>query len=113
MFDRYAIATVMILPIGLAHSGNALFAPPIQLLAPLVGLLSSAVPFYLEVIALTRMPARVYGTLTSLKPALGAVKRGANANFTLPLLFGNACSSFGPVPTAMPQYRPQQSLTRS
>uniref|UniRef100_UPI0038B24548 EamA family transporter n=1 Tax=Mesorhizobium neociceri TaxID=1307853 RepID=UPI0038B24548 len=30
-------------------------------------------PFWLEMEALTRMPARLYGTLTCLEPALGAL----------------------------------------
>jgi len=67
------IAAILVLPIGLAHAGAALFQPPILLSALAVGLFSSAVPFSLEMVALTRMPARVYGTLTSLEPAFGAV----------------------------------------
>ena len=68
-----ALAAVLILPVGLTHAGAALFQPPILLSALAVGLFSSAVPFSLEMVALTRMPARVYGTLTSLEPAIGAV----------------------------------------
>ena len=67
------LAAVLVLPVGLAHAGSALFAPPILLSAAIVGLLCSAVPFYFEMIALMKMPARIYGTLTSLEPALGAV----------------------------------------
>jgi len=67
------MAAILVLPIGLAHAGAALFQPPILLSALAVGLFSSAVPFSLEMVALTRMPARVYGTLTSLEPAFGAV----------------------------------------
>jgi inner membrane transporter RhtA len=67
------MAAILVLPIGLAHAGTALFQPPILLSALAVGLFSSAVPFSLEMVALTRMPARVYGTLTSLEPAFGAV----------------------------------------
>jgi inner membrane transporter RhtA len=67
------LAAILVLPIGLAHAGAALFQPPILLSAFVVGLFSSAVPFSLEMVALTRMPARVYGTLTSLEPAFGAV----------------------------------------
>jgi inner membrane transporter RhtA len=67
------LAAILVLPIGLAHAGMALFQPPILLSALAVGLFSSAVPFSLEMVALTRMPARVYGTLTSLEPAFGAM----------------------------------------
>jgi inner membrane transporter RhtA len=67
------LAAILVLPIGLAHAGAMLFQSPILLSALAVGLFSSAVPFSLEMVALTRMPARVYGTLTSLEPAFGAV----------------------------------------
>jgi inner membrane transporter RhtA len=68
-----AIAAVLVLPIGVAEAGPALVAPSILVSALVVGLFSSALPFWLEMIALTRMPARLYGTLTCLEPALGAL----------------------------------------
>jgi inner membrane transporter RhtA len=67
------LAAILVLPVGLAHAGAALFQPSILLSAFVVGLFSSAVPFSLEMVALTRIPARLYGTLTSLEPAFGAV----------------------------------------
>ena len=39
----------------------------------IAGVLFCALPFSLETAALRRMPAKVYGTLTSLEPATGAV----------------------------------------
>ena len=68
-----AIAAVLVLPFGVAQAGPALLAPSILVSALLVGLFSSALPFFLEMVALTRMPARIYGTLTCLEPALGAL----------------------------------------
>lgn len=68
-----AIAAVLALPLGFASAGEALLQPSIVTGALLVGLFSSAVPFFLEMVALTRMPARVYGTLTCLEPAMGAL----------------------------------------
>jgi inner membrane transporter RhtA len=67
------LAAILVLPVGLAHAGAALFQPSMLLSAFVVGLFSSAVPFSLEMVALTRIPARAYGTLTSLEPAFGAL----------------------------------------
>ncbi len=68
-----AIAAVLVLPFGAAQAGAALLEPSVLTSALLVGLFSSALPFGLEMVALTRMPARIYGTLTCLEPALGAL----------------------------------------
>ncbi|RVD14038.1 EamA family transporter, partial [Mesorhizobium sp. M7A.F.Ca.ET.027.02.1.1] len=68
-----AIAAVLVLPFGIAQAGSALLSPSILVSALLVGLFSSALPFFLEMVALTRMPARIYGTLTCLEPGLGAL----------------------------------------
>ena len=67
------VAALLVLPVGIAHSGAALLQPPVLLAALGVGLFSSALPYSLEMVALTRMPARVYGTLTSVEPAIGAL----------------------------------------
>ncbi len=67
------IGALMIVPIGYAHSGLQLFAPAILPLAVGVALLSSAIPYSLEMFALPRIPPRTYGVLMSLNPALGAV----------------------------------------
>jgi inner membrane transporter RhtA len=68
-----SIAAVLVLPVGLIHSGMALFQPSILVSAIAVGIFSSALPFTLEMVALTRMPARVYGTIAALDPAAGAL----------------------------------------
>ena len=68
-----AIAAILILPVGLHHAGTSLVRPSILLTAAAVGLFSGALPFSLEMMALTGLSARVYGTLTSLEPAVGAL----------------------------------------
>ncbi len=67
-----AVGALLIAPVGWAYAGPALFKPSVLMAAIGVGVFSSALPFSLEMVALTRLPARVYGTLTSLEPALGA-----------------------------------------
>jgi inner membrane transporter RhtA len=67
------IAACLIMPIGVFHAGAALLQPHILLGAVIVGFFSSALPYSLEMVALTRMKAKVYGIFTSLEPALGAL----------------------------------------
>lgn len=67
------IAALFIAPIGIAHAGAALLTPSLIPIAIGVALLSTALPYTLEMIALTRMPARTFGTLMSIEPAFGAV----------------------------------------
>jgi inner membrane transporter RhtA len=67
------IAAVIVIPIGVAHAGAGLLAPHVLLLGAAVGVLGTAVPYALEMFALTRLPARTFGTLMSLEPAVGAL----------------------------------------
>jgi inner membrane transporter RhtA len=67
------IAAMFVLPLGIHHAGAALLAPGILLTAIGVGIFSSALPFSLEMVALTRLSPRVYGIMTSLEPAIGAL----------------------------------------
>jgi inner membrane transporter RhtA len=66
-------AAVVILPIGIAHSGAALLSPALLPTACAMALLSSALPYSLEMYALTRLPTRTFGVLMSGDPALGAL----------------------------------------
>jgi inner membrane transporter RhtA len=67
------IGAAMIVPIGLSHSGAQLFSPSILPAAVGVAVLSSALPYSLEMYAMPRIPTRTFGVLMSLNPALGAV----------------------------------------
>ncbi|USI73987.1 EamA family transporter [Sphingomonas morindae] len=67
------VAALVCAPIGIASAGRTLLDPAVLGLGLLVALLSSALPYSLEMIALTALPARAYGTLTSLDPALAAL----------------------------------------
>lgn len=67
------IAALFIAPIGIAHAGAALLTPALIPIAIAVAILSTALPYTLEMIALTRMPAHTFGTLMSIEPAFGAL----------------------------------------
>lgn len=67
------IAALLIAPIGIAHAGSALLNPALIPIAIAVAVLSTAFPYTLEMMALTRMPTRTFGTLMSIEPAFGAL----------------------------------------
>jgi inner membrane transporter RhtA len=67
------IGALVITPFGLAQAGAALLDPKILPAACAVALLSSALPYSLEMFALTRLPTRTFGVLMSGEPALGAL----------------------------------------
>ncbi|WP_245657658.1 EamA family transporter [Herbidospora mongoliensis] len=67
------IATVVVAPPGIASGGLDLLDPTILLIGLGVGLLSSVIPYSLELEALRRMPKRVFGILMSLEPAVAAM----------------------------------------
>jgi inner membrane transporter RhtA len=67
------IGACVIVPIGFAHNGVQLFSPATLPIAIGVAVLSSALPYSLEMFALSRISTRTFGVLVSLNPALGAV----------------------------------------
>lgn len=67
------VAALFTVPLGVAHAGDALFAPAVLASGLAVALLSSAVPYTLEMVALARLPQRVFGILVSAGPAIGAL----------------------------------------
>ncbi|NRB57366.1 MAG: threonine/homoserine exporter RhtA [Salinicola sp.] len=67
------IAAVVIAPVGLLDVGTAIFAPEVLPYALAVAVLSTALPYTLEMIAMPRLPTQTFGTLMSLEPAVGAL----------------------------------------
>ena len=66
-------AAMLTVPIGVAHARAALLAPTVLAGGLLVAVLSSALPYTLEMVALKRLPRRVFGILVSSAPAVGAL----------------------------------------
>jgi inner membrane transporter RhtA len=67
------IAALFVAPIGIVHAGVTLLTPALIPVAIGVAILSTALPYTLEMVALTRLPARTFGTLMSIEPAFGAL----------------------------------------
>ena len=68
-----AIAALVAVPVGIVDAGMALLEPWILAVGLGVALLSSVVPYSLELEALRKMPPRVFGILMSLEPAVAAL----------------------------------------
>jgi inner membrane transporter RhtA len=87
------IGALVITPFGLAQAGAALLDPRLLPAACGVALLSSALPYSLEMFALTRLPTRTFGVLMSGEPALGALSGWCFLNERLSLLQWAAVAS--------------------
>ncbi|QTD99225.1 EamA family transporter [Streptomyces cyanogenus] len=67
-----AVAALLFLPIGIADAGTRLLNPTTVALGSAVALLSSVLPYTLELLALRRLPASTFAILMSLEPAIAA-----------------------------------------
>lgn len=68
-----ACAGLIAAPIGIVEAGSALLSPMVLLVGLGVALMSSVIPYSLELEALRSIPPRVFGVLMSLEPAVAAV----------------------------------------
>lgn len=67
------IAALLFCPLGVVYSDASLFSLAILPLGVAVAVLSTALPYSLEMVALTRLPARTFSTLMSMEPAIAAL----------------------------------------
>ncbi len=67
------VGTILLLPIGISGGGYALLDPWLLLAGFGLAMLSSAIPYSLEMEALRKVPARVFGVLMSLEPAVATL----------------------------------------
>jgi inner membrane transporter RhtA len=67
------VASVVALPAGVIDGGTRILEPRTLAVGAAVGMLSSAIPYSLELEALRRIAASVFGVLMSLEPAMAAL----------------------------------------
>ncbi|MGI5501533.1 EamA family transporter [Lentzea sp. CA-135723] len=67
------VGAVIALPFGITSAGTAMLDPLILAAGFAVALMSSVIPYSLELEALRRMPPRVFGILMSMEPVVAAI----------------------------------------
>jgi inner membrane transporter RhtA len=68
-----AVAALAVTPAGLVAGGRSLLRPSVLGTGAAIGLLSSIIPYSLELEALRRVPAKVFGIWMSVEPAIAAL----------------------------------------
>lgn len=88
-----AVSAALALPLGIAGAGAALLDPVALALGAAVAVLSSLLPYSLELLALRSVPANTFAVVMSLSPAVAALA-GA-------LVLGQALTPVGAVAIAL------------
>ncbi|MDY1036465.1 threonine/homoserine exporter RhtA [Enterobacteriaceae bacterium RIT714] len=102
------IAAIIFVPLGMAQATESIWQWSILPVGLAVAVLSTALPYSLEMIALTRLPTRIFGTLMSMEPALAAISGmvflGESLTFTQTLaLCSIIAASMGSTLTMRPE----------
>lgn len=67
------VASFLVVPLGIYKSGTIIFSPSIFFMGLLIAILSSAIPYSLEMEAMQRLPKNIFGIFLSASPAIAAV----------------------------------------
>lgn len=101
-------SAIAVVPFGLMVEGGNLFEPSILLPGLVIALLSSVLPYSLEIAALRQIPVKIFGVLMSLEPAvasfIGILLLGEQLSFRMMVAlvlvsFASAGSAIKPMET--------------
>lgn len=110
------VGAVLSLPLGVVSAGSRLLVPSTVGIAAAVAMLSSVLPYTLELIALRRLHAAAFAILMSVEPAVAALAGFLVLHQSLTLLDGLAialviAASMGAVRTRVGGAPPRESRT--
>ena len=66
------IASIFVVPLGVAGVGAAMFTPELLALGLGVAILTNALPYFLQMLAMRQLPRALYGVIAGGVPAVGA-----------------------------------------
>jgi inner membrane transporter RhtA len=67
------VSAIIVTPPAVIAGGSAMFRPAVLAIGATIGVLSSVIPYRLELESLRRMPMRLFGVWMSLEPAVAAL----------------------------------------
>jgi inner membrane transporter RhtA len=67
------VSAVLVTPPAVAAGGSAMFRPAVLATGAAIGILSSVIPYGLELESLRRVPMRLFGVWMSMEPAVAAL----------------------------------------
>jgi inner membrane transporter RhtA len=105
-----AASCVVLVPLGIGTAGSALLSPVVLLAGVAVAVMSSVLPYSLELVAMRRVTPRGFGIMLSLQPAVATLAGlvVAGQRLSLGALGGIAlvvAASLGAVPARRPRRR--------